>query len=206
MKIIIYATSMYGANCYLVFSEANKVGFIVDPGGDALKILDLVDEYDLDIKSIILTHGHGDHIGAVEEIRKALDIPVIAHEDEVELLADPRLNHSSSMSYGPISLKADKLVKDGEKVEYGDLKVEFIHTPGHTRGGMCIVIGDVIISGDTLFQGSIGRTDFPGGDFNTIISSIKNKILVYPDDYKVLPGHGMGTTVLEEKTRNPFLK
>lgn len=205
MKIIVMTTSGYGTNCYIVFSEKTKKGIIVDPGGEASRILDIVEENNIDVQSIILTHGHGDHIGGVEEVKSALNIPVLAHKDEVELLGDGGLNYSSSMSFGAIEMKADVLLVDGEEIDYDGFKVKVIHTPGHTEGGISLIIGNVIISGDTLFAGSIGRTDFPGGDYNTIIESIKEKLLVYPDDYQVLPGHGPATTILKERKTNPFL-
>lgn len=206
MKIIRVPAGIYAANCYIVYSEKTNEGFIVDPGGDADDILSAIKENGVNAKSIILTHGHGDHIGGVRELKEKLEIPVMIHEDDREILVDGEKNLSTMMAMGTIEIEPENLLKHGDMIEYNDLKAEIIHTPGHTRGGICIKVEDSIITGDTLFAGSIGRTDLLGGDYNTIISSIKEKLLVYPDEYKVLPGHGGGSTIGKEKATNPFLR
>lgn len=199
------ATGIYGANCYIVYSRNTKDGIIVDPGGDADSILQRVKEQDINIKYIVLTHGHGDHIGGVSELKKELDIPLLIHEDDEEMIKDPEKNLSSIMAMGPISLRADKLLTNGDMIEFGDIKAEVIHTPGHTKGGICLKIGRYLITGDTLFQKSIGRTDLAGGNYDVIIESIKEKILTLDNNLIVLPGHGESSTILEEKVSNPFL-
>lgn len=196
---------IYAANCYIIYSEKTMDGIVIDPGGDAEEILEKIKEENINIKYIVLTHGHGDHIGGVIDLKNSLKVPLIAHEDEKEMLMDGNKNLSTIMAMGTIEIEPDILVKSGDTIEIGDLKAEVIHTPGHTLGGMCIKIEDDIISGDTLFSGSIGRTDLEGGDYETIIRSIKEGLLVYPDETKVYPGHGTPTTIGKERLTNPFL-
>lgn len=206
MKILRIPAGIYAANCYIIYSDTSKEGIVVDPGGDVDVILNKIKDEELKVKYIILTHGHGDHIGGVLELKKALDVPVLIHEMDKELLIDGNKNLSSTMAMGSIEIEPDILVKDGDIIEFGDLKGEIIHTPGHTLGGISIKVGDSLITGDTLFAGSIGRTDLLGGDFDTIISSIKNKLLNYPDETKVYPGHGPSSTIGKERMTNPFLR
>lgn len=205
MNIIRIPVSSYVTNCYIV-SDSSKEAIIIDPGFSAVKILEIIEEEGLDLKYIVLTHGHGDHIGAVEEIREKLEVPVIAHRLEKDLLLDPAINLSNIMEMGPISLEVDILVEDGDLLEFGNLKAKYLHTPGHTRGCMCIDFGELVFTGDTIFKASIGRTDFPGGSHEDIINSIKNKILVLDDKTVLLSGHGEQTEVGYEKLYNPFIK
>lgn len=206
MKIMRIPAGVYAANCYIVYSETTKDGIVVDPGGDVDDLLGFIERNNLKIKNIILTHGHGDHIGGVIGLKKALDADVMIHKDDHELLVDSDKNLSATMPIGPVSMKADKLLNDGDIIEFGDLQVEVIHTPGHTKGGISLKIKDSIITGDTLFAGSIGRTDLLGGDYETIIKSIKEKLMIYPDDVEVMPGHGGISTIGRERVTNPFLK
>lgn len=206
MKLLRMPVGIYAANCYIVYSETTKDGIIVDPGGDAEEILKIITKNNININCIILTHGHGDHIGGLADLKEALDIPIMIHEGDIDLLTDGNKNFSTTMGMGRIELKADRLLKDGEIIKFGDLEALIIHTPGHTKGGISIKIKDNIITGDTLFASSIGRTDLPGGDFDTIIGSIKEKLLIYPDDTRVFPGHGEDSTIGREKKLNPFLR
>lgn len=206
MKVIRIPAGIYAANCYIIYSETTKDGIIVDPGGDADVILNTIKENNLKIKHIVLTHGHGDHIGGVMELLDVLKVPLLVHEDDVKMISDAKMNLSNIMPIGAIELNPDKILKDRDIIPFGDLEAEIIHTPGHTLGGICIKIGDNLITGDTLFQGSIGRTDLEGGDYDTIIKSIKENLLVFPDDTIVWPGHGVQTTIGSEKRNNPFLR
>lgn len=206
MKILRIPAGVYAANCYLIYSESTKDGIIVDPGGDAESITNYIERESLNIKDIILTHGHGDHIGGVNELKESLGAKVMIHREDAELLSDGNKNLSATMAMGSVEIVPDKLLNHGDIIEFGNLKAEVIHTPGHTKGGICLKVGDNIITGDTLFAGSIGRTDLLGGDYDTIIESIKERIMIYPDDIEVFPGHGGSSTIGRERTSNPFLK
>lgn len=206
MKVVRIPAGIYAANCYLVYSEDCKEGIVIDPGGDADDIIAKIEELELDIKYIILTHGHGDHIAGVDEIKKHTNALISIHKDDEHLLRDGDNNLSSMMAMGRVELTADMIVEDGDEISFGGLKAKIIHTPGHTPGGISIKIEDSIFTGDTLFAGSIGRTDFEGGSFKEIMDSIKNKIMVHPDDTIIYPGHGPSSTIKSEKASNPFIK
>ena len=197
---------IYAANCYVLADEKTKETAVIDPGGDCEDILRLIREENLKPKYIILTHGHLDHIGAVKELKEKTKAMVLIHELDKDMLVDEKKNLSFFVSANIRAVLPDRLLKDGDILELGELKLEIIHTPGHTEGSICIKVGDSIFSGDTLFYGSIGRTDLPGGSYNDIINSIKEKILIFKDDTVVYPGHGSSTTVGFERVNNPFLK
>lgn len=206
MKIIRIPTGIYAVNCYIVYSTESLEGIVVDPGGDVNTILKSINSNNIKIKNIVLTHGHGDHIGAVLELKEELGVPVLVHENDLIMLQDASLNLSSTMAMGTVEIKPDGLLKDGDTLEIGSHIIEVIHTPGHTPGCISLRIGNYVISGDTLFKGSIGRTDLMGGNSEQIIKSIKERLLVLKDDTIVLPGHGDSTTILEEKMYNPYLQ
>ena len=196
-----------GVNTYLAVDEGTKEGFIVDPGGHNPKLTEKVKSEGVDIKYIILTHGHSDHICGVNDHMKDFpDAKVVAYEAERPMLEDARLNQST-MFGTPQTVSADIWVKDGDELKLGDHTLKFMHTPGHTPGGMCVYIADehVLFSGDTLFCQSIGRTDFPGGSFRDLADAVHNKLFVLPDDTTVLPGHMGATTIGFEKGNNPFV-
>jgi len=206
MKINHYLTGIMTVNTYLVYDEKTKEGFIVDPGGYSVKLTNDAKEAGVDIKYIILTHGHGDHIGGVAQyIEENPGIKVIAHEAEAEMLANAEYNVSKSCCRRLITMEADIWVKDRETMKIGEMELTFLHTPGHTPGGMSIYVDKHIFSGDTLFCRSIGRSDFWGGDQRTLLNSIKDKLYLFPDDTKVLPGHMGPTTIGDEKRGNPFV-
>ncbi|WFA09844.1 MBL fold metallo-hydrolase [Tissierella sp. Yu-01] len=206
MNIIRLQAGIYAVNCYIVYSKNTMDGIVVDPGGDAEAIKNYIEENNISLKSIVLTHGHGDHIGGVKELKEYYNVPVFIHEDDAEMLEDCSKNLSSSMAIGCVELTPDGLLNDNDIIEVGDLEVLILHTPGHTKGGICLKIKDHLISGDTLFNSSIGRTDLYGGNFDTLINSIKTKLLVLPEDTTVLPGHGQPTTIKAEKYGNTFLR
>lgn len=206
MKINKYLTGIITVNTYLVYDEDTKKGFIVDPGAYCPQLTKDAKNEGVDIKYIILTHGHGDHIGGVaEHLKDFPDAKVVAYEDEAEMLANPEFNLSKDCCRREISMSADIYVKDRETMKVGNMELTFIHTPGHTKGGMSIYTDGYLFSGDTLFRMSIGRTDFYGGDFREIINSIKDRLFVFPDDTVVLPGHMGSTTIGDEKRGNPFV-
>lgn len=195
----------FQSNCYIVGSDVTKEVAIVDPGADFKRIDRKISELGVTPKMIILTHAHGDHIGAVEEIVEKYNTKVYIHKDEADTLKDNNSNFTRMLFGRTFNIKPDVLLKDGDIVKLGDLNLEIIHTPGHTKGGICIKVENILLTGDTLFNKSIGRTDFPGGSFEEIIKSIKEKIFKYDDDTIVYPGHESPTTIKSEKLGNPFV-
>lgn len=205
MKIEKILEPSFGENMYILVDEETKKCAVVDPGGAEDKILSYIKNNGLILEYILLTHGHGDHIGAVKSIREKTGAKVVAHTDEKELLNDNRKNLSCMMPHcGPQELDADIYVNDKEKLTLGNLKLSFIHTPGHTKGGICIRVNDDMFTGDTLFAGSIGRTDFIGGSYKELEKSLK-KLSKYENDVKIHPGHGPSSTLGIEKTSNPYM-
>jgi glyoxylase-like metal-dependent hydrolase (beta-lactamase superfamily II) len=196
---------IYGANCYIAGSEETHEAAIIDPGAEFNKIDKKINALGLTPKIVILTHCHGDHIGAVEEFIDKYGTKVYIHTEDAEALNNGSMNFSKSMFGKGISIKADVELEDGDMITLGELKFEIIHTPGHTRGGICIKVGNIMMTGDTLFSNSIGRTDFPGGSFEEIIKSIKDKIFKYEDDTVIYPGHMSPSTIKKEKQYNPFV-
>ena len=206
MKIVNIPTGMLQANTYLVCDETSRLGFIVDLGGYSRELKNIIEKNDIQIQYIVLTHGHGDHIGGVQEHLKDFpDAKVVCSRAEEKMLLDPELNEAHHFGPEKVSFKPDILVDDGETLTVGNMTMKFIMTPGHTEGGMCILVDDVLFSGDTLFCRSIGRTDLAGGDFRTIMESIKKKLFLLPDETQVLPGHMGPTTIGFEKENNPFV-
>ena len=206
MKITNLPSGELAVNTYLVEDETTKKGFIVDPGGYNPQLNKMIQQEGLDIQYIILTHGHSDHIGGVAQHKEELPgVQVVADAAEVPMLADPRMNMSSMMG-GAVTVTPDITVGDGDTLTVGSLELKFLHTPGHSPGGMCVAVGNTVFSGDTLFCGSIGRTDFPGCSFGDLSDSIKEKLYVLPDDTQVFPGHMGPTNIGYEKENNPFVR
>ncbi len=206
MQFIKRPLGIYQANCYVIIDEETKSCAVIDPGGDFAELKSMIEEETLQVKYIILTHGHGDHIGAVPELKQYTGAQVLIHQGDADMLRNSKKNHSVMIANEKIELNADQLLEDKEVLKIGNTELEVIHTPGHSQGSICIRCGAHIFSGDTLFACSIGRTDLEGGSFDAIIESIKDKLLVYPDETRVYPGHGPATTILTEKKRNPFLQ
>ncbi len=195
-----------GTNCYFAFDESTREGIVIDPGGSSDLIMKKIDELQMKVVAIINTHGHWDHVGANQTVSEKMGVPVFIHEDDADYLTDPAKNISNMMGTQSQTKAADHLLKEGDTVTFGSCKLEVIHTPGHTPGGICLYGHGVLFCGDTLFYRSIGRTDLPGGDFHTLIESIKNKIFTLPGDTLVCPGHGMVTNVRDEINGNPFVR
>jgi len=193
------------ANCYIIGCPATGEAAVVDPGGDADRILARLKARGLRLRYIILTHGHVDHIAALGEVRDATGAEVLIHAGDAEMLTDPTRNLSFFMGRRLRFSPAERLLADGDTIEVGTVRLEVVHTPGHTPGGICLKTDDLVITGDTLFAGSVGRSDFPGGNHRQLIRSIKERLLCLPGHTRVYPGHGPETTIEEEKRYNPFL-
>ena len=193
-------------NCYFLINEDTKEVLIVDPADRAQKIIEWINSEGLKPVAILLTHGHFDHIMGVAGVKKEYNIPIYASRDEVEVLANPQINVSTMMG-AYMSMKADELFSDGDVLELAGMKLKVISTPGHTIGSVCFYMEEekVLISGDTLFEASVGRSDFPTGSSRQLIESIKTRLLVLPDDTDVFPGHGGTTSIAYEKAHNPFI-
>ena len=193
------------SNCYIVGSEASKEGMIIDPGDEAEVILRNVKDLGLEIKSIVLTHGHIDHIGALKEVKEATGAEVAIQTDEGKSLQGQSLSTMLGLSY-PTPLPPDRLLKDGDSIDIGDLHFLVLHTPGHSPGCICLLGQGVVFSGDTLFNYGIGRADLPGSNYSQLMNSIHTKLMTLPDNTTVYPGHGPDTTIGAERSGNPFLQ
>jgi len=192
-------------NCYIIGCEKTKKAAVIDPGGHAQQILARLKQHNLDAAMVINTHGHFDHVGANADLLEATGAELIIHRDDQPLL-ERATEHAAA--YGlqtEASPQPTRLLTGGETLQLGDLELQIIHTPGHSPGGVCILVDDYLVVGDTLFAGSIGRTDLPGGNHQLLISNIKDKLLPLPEETKVCPGHGPMTTIGAEKLYNPFL-
>ena len=197
---------MMGVCCYIVTCETTGKAAIIDPGGDEDRILDYCREKQLQVEYIINTHGHGDHIGGNDWFKQALGAKVLIHAADATMLTDNRKNFSEYLGQAYILGPPDILAEDGLMLKIGAHSVRVIHTPGHTPGCICLLADKFLISGDTLFELSIGRTDFPGGNHAQIVDSIRHKLFTLPDDTVVFPGHGPRTSIGMEKKNNPFVR
>lgn len=207
MKLQSYVLGVVSTNCYIISDENTNEAIIIDPPDQAAAIANMLKEQSLVPVAIILTHGHFDHIMAAGDLAENFHIPIIACEAEKELLADSNIN-GSRMIRKDFVLTANQFIKDNDLLTLGGMKIKVIHTPGHTAGGVCYYFEDekVLISGDTLFLESVGRTDLPTGNSKTLIESIRQKLMVLPDDVVVYPGHGDKTTIGYERTHNPYIR
>lgn len=197
---------MVETNCYIVFNKETKEAVIVDPGADGEKIASKCKELGVTAKAILLTHGHFDHVMAVEELRSMWEVPVYAYEKEAGVLADEALNLSNQFRSNRVQLTADRLVEDGEILELIGLSFKVIATPGHTCGSCCYYVESekVLFSGDTLFAGSYGRVDFPTSNMRDMIHSVAKVLFDLADEVTVYPGHMGDTTIGAEKLDNPL--
>lgn len=197
MIIKTVLAGMYEENCYLVMDEDTKELAIIDPGGQPKLVEREIEKLGGKPKYILLTHGHMDHVDGVVELVNNLKVPFYINKIEEEYMHD-------QFVYGSLP-NASGYLKDGDVIELGNLKIKVIETPGHTAGGLCFLTEDKLFTGDTLFNGSVGRSDFPGGNGMLLIKSIKEKLLPLGDNIEVYPGHGGTSTIGYEKKINPFL-
>lgn len=193
------------SNCFIFGCAKTKEAVVIDPGGDADRILLSLTDSSLKVKYIINTHGHFDHVSANGKMKDATGADILIHPLDAAMLG----NLSSNAAFFGISVEnsppCDQTIEEDDSVSFGNITLKVIHTPGHTPGGISLYTDGIVFVGDTLFAGSIGRTDFPGGDFNTLISSIKTKLFKMDDDIRVFSGHGPETSIGKEKRFNPFV-
>jgi glyoxylase-like metal-dependent hydrolase (beta-lactamase superfamily II) len=197
--------SMFMENTWIVACPESREGVILDPGDEAERIAGLVAKLGVTPQAILNTHAHIDHIGAVAELRERYGIPFLVHEGERENLEQMPLHASLFGLEAPPVPEVDDWVKEGDEFSWGTLRLTALETPGHTAGGVSYVGEGFVIAGDTLFAGSIGRTDLPGGDFPTLRKSIRDKLFTLPGETRVHCGHGPDTTIAAEKQTNPFV-
>ncbi len=212
MDVSRFELNPFGENTYILWHKTTKKAIVVDPGmmrdDERDLIVDFLDRHELTLQAVILTHIHIDHVTGAKWLADKYGVKILANKGD-ELLASslPLQAQLFGLKIDVPSFNIDQALKDGDELMLGDEKIEVIATPGHSPGGICLYMPDsaTVISGDTLFEGSIGRTDLPGGNFDRLISSIKTKLLTLPDDTVVAPGHGYTTTIGAEKQNNPFL-
>jgi hydroxyacylglutathione hydrolase len=200
---------MMGVCCYVVGCPKTGKGVVVDPGGDEERVIDTINRLGLAVELIVNTHGHPDHVCGNRGIKEATGALIAMHGADVDFFGQPDISRFFSSLGLPTSPPVDRRLKTGEIIEVGSLSLKVLHTPGHSPGGICLYAAPHLFTGDTLFVGGVGRTDFPGGSTRQLLSSIRNELFALPDDTVVWPGHGYGgqkSTIGEEKIGNPFLQ
>ena len=208
-KMSSVTTGLVATNCFTIINEDTKEAIMIDASGNPKHLLEDIVIAEAKPVAILLTHAHFDHIDAVDMIRSEFpDIEVIIGKNDEELMGNPNLNLSMAFMGDPVSVKADKTVNDGEVINLIGIRIECIEVPGHTKGGMCYYMPELsaLFDGDTLFHGSVGRSDFPTGDSQLLLDSIRGKLFTLPDETKVFPGHDSETTIGWEKENNMFLQ
>ena len=209
MKIVVIPVTNYQQNCSLVICEETKKAAIVDPGGEVERLLSAIKNHQVTVDKIILTHGHLDHVGGTEALAKDLSVPIVGPEKEDAFWLDQLEDQSTMFGFPKTnSFSPTQWLEEGEVVEVGNIKLQVLHIPGHTPGHVVLfdAVSKQLIVGDVLFNGGIGRFDFPRGNYEQLISGIKNKLLTLPEETVVFPGHGPTTTIGREKVSNPYLR
>ena len=203
----IFPVGVLGCNCSVIGDAAAREALVIDPGDEIERILSLLNEHQLKLKQIIVTHAHIDHVGGAMKLKKATGAPIVLNKNDYALLKMLDLQAAWIGAAPPGAVEIDQSLGDQDAIQCGAIHAVAMHTPGHTEGSMCLYFPSEqkLIAGDTLFAGSIGRTDLPGGSFNKIITSLHDRVLALPDETVVVPGHGPLTTIGEERQSNPFL-
>lgn len=200
----IFTVGPMEANCYILYNPDKREGLIIDPGAEGSHLIKFIKQEKISINYIVNTHGHPDHIGANRKIKEHTNAPILIHQYDAPMLAKSGSVLSFIFPLESSSPAADTFIKDGDLIECAGMKLKVLHTPGHTPGGISLLIDDSIFTGDTLFSGSIGRSDLPGGSQEVLLNSIK-KILSLDENLIIYPGHGPSTTVRQELHSNPFI-
>ena len=206
MKVEKFVTGIISTNCYLVINEDTKQAVVIDPAACPSYLMSHIKSEGLKVEAILLTHGHFDHIMGIDGFLSEFDVPVYVHEDDADAMEDPALNQFSTYTSGYTFGKAQYL-RDRQTLELAGYTFQVIHTPGHTKGGCCYYVAseDVLFSGDTLFQNSVGRTDFVNSSTSDLVHSVREKLFLLPDDTMVYPGHMGETKIGHEKKYNPYV-
>jgi len=203
----IFPVGPLACNCSVIGDETTREGIVIDPGDEVDEIMAIVRRHGLTVKQIVVTHGHVDHVGGAMKLKRLTGAPILLNQNDYDLLktADQVAVWLGMVPPGKIDIDQD--LSAGDTVSVGNLKAEVMHTPGHTEGSVCLYFApeQKLIAGDTLFAGSIGRTDFPGGNFKKIMHSLKGPVMSLPDETVVIPGHGPTTTIGQERETNPFI-
>jgi len=202
--IKIFTVGPMEANCYILYNPDKKEGLIIDPGAEGARLIKFIEQEKISIKYIINTHGHPDHIGANRRIKEYTNAPILIHQYDAPMLTKSETLLPLIFPLEFSSPPADTFIKDGDLIECAGMRLKVLHTPGHTPGGISLLLDDSIFTGDTLFSGSVGRFDLPGGSEEVLLNSI-NKILSLDENLIIYPGHGPSTTVGEELRSNPFI-
>ena len=203
----IFPVGMLGCNCSVIGDESTRESLVIDPGDEIDRILAILTKHQLKLKQIIVTHAHIDHVGGAMKLKQATGAPILLNKNDYALLKMLDMQAAWIGAPPPGAVAVDQSLNDQDSIQCGTLQAVAMHTPGHTEGSICIYFPaeQKLIAGDTLFAGSIGRTDLPGGSFNKIITSLHDRVLALPDETVVVPGHGPLTTIGEERQSNPFL-
>jgi len=205
MKILRFSVGVMMTNCYFIVDEESAACAVVDPGEDADKILAKLKDKGLRVEAILLTHGHFDHIMALPALVAATGAKVMLHEKDEALYSDNDLNCMRRFAGVDLPMPPiDRLLRESDEIAVGGSRIRVLHTPGHTEGSVCYLCGEDLITGDTLFAGSCGRSDLPGGDYRTLLSSL-HRLRDLPDDYRIFPGHGTSSHLERERHTNVYL-
>ncbi len=206
MILKVLPVTAFVENAYILASEETKEAAVIDPGGEADRILALIDELGVTVKYILTTHGHMDHVGGVATVREATGAQFAIHQRDVELIKRQPAGYALRLIPDFVDPPApDLIVKDGDEFQVGEITLKAIETPGHTMGSSCYLTDGLLFAGDTLFQGSVGRTDFPGSSTEALVKSIRERLFALDDRVVVLPGHGPETSIGQERMHNPFV-